>query len=103
MNSIFKLKAVVIIALISINNSYAEPECYVQMRSLNLSVESGAKRVCAQKGLELKAPEIFHDEIKGNPKKSSVGVGAYFVYPHIENEEEEATADGIGGSISVGF
>ncbi len=92
-----------IIFLISINNSYAEPECYVQMRSLNLSVESETQRVCAQQGLEPKAPEIFHDETKENPEKSSVGVDAYFVYPHIENEEEEANADGIGGSISVGF
>ena len=103
MNSFFKLNIVAIISLISIHNSYAEPACYMQMRSLNLAVKSDTKRVCEQEKLDSQVTKIGDEKIKENSEKSSVGMEAYFVYPHIENEEEEPTADGVGASVSVDF
>lgn len=102
MKSILKLKIVLITSLISISNSHAESDCYLPMRSLNLSVNSGVKKVCEQE-IEAESSNLEDKEPQENLEDSSVGVEAYFVYPHMENKEEEPTADGIGANISVGF
>lgn len=98
-NIISKISMVTMVFFININNSYAAPACYMQMRSLNLSVAKENKKVCEQKKITAEPIQINTKETE----ESTVEVEAYFVYPHTENTEEEATADGVGANISIGF
>jgi len=72
------------------------------MRSLDLSVKQNNKELCQGKPLKT-APLQGDIKNEGDTKDSFIGIDAYFVYPHIENEEEEPTADGLGANINVEF
>jgi len=97
-----KISLTAFVTLISINNSYAQPDCYMPMRSLDLSINSSNKELCQGKQLK---PSPLQGDIKkeGNTEDSLIEVDAYFVYPHIENEENVPTADGLGANIKVEF
>jgi len=99
---LLKISLTTLIPLLSINNSYAQPDCYMSMRSLDLSVKSSNKELC--QGRQLKAAPLQGDiENKGAAEDSFIEMDAYFVYPHIENKEEEPTADGLGANINIEF
>jgi len=99
---LLKISLITLTPLLSINNSYAQPDCYMPMRSLDLSVKSSNKGLCQK--MQFKAAPLQGDiENEGDAEDSFIEVDAYFVYPHIENEEEEPTADGLGANINVEF
>lgn len=103
MNKILKLGLISITSCIMINNAYADPVCYMQMRSLNLSIAEENKGVCEQKELVVEPESLSAQETEKKTEESAIEMDAYFVYPRIENGEEEATADGIGANFSIGF
>jgi len=99
---LLKISLIAFISLLSISNSYAQPDCYMPMRSLDLSVKSNNKDLCQKKQLK---PAPLQDPIenKDAAEGSFIEMDAYFVYPHIENKEEEPTADGLGANVNVEF
>lgn len=104
MNNLFlKIAMAFILSFTGITASPADPTCYKQMRSLNLSLTGENKKVCQKKEFITEPIQTDIKEIKKDPEESTIGMEAYFVYPHIENNEEEPAADGIGANISVGF
>jgi len=99
---LLKISLIPLIPLLSINNSYAQPDCYMPMRRLDLSVKSSNKETC--QGKQLKAVPLQGGiKNESDAEGSFIEMDAYFVYPHIENEEEEPTADGLGANVNVEF
>jgi len=101
----FKTGAALLINFISFNHSYAEPSCYIKMRSLNLSVKTEKKKICEPKQLKPNTTKINTNKSKQQLEESIIEMENYFVYPHVENKEKEkeTAADGIGVGVSVGF
>ncbi|NOQ17262.1 MAG: hypothetical protein GQ581_09395 [Methyloprofundus sp.] len=102
-NLFFKISMVIIAPLSFINTSYAETTCYQQIPSLNLSTTEQNKNLCEQKKFETEVSGENTQKTEIKAEDSKIGMDAYFVYPHIENEEKGTDADGIGASISVNF
>jgi len=103
MHKLYFKKTIILISLSVFNTSYAEPSCYMPMRSLNLSVEPATKQVCEEKTIAVEPIKTDAEKSDAELEESTIGMDAYFVYPHMENVEEEPTADGIGVGVNVGF
>jgi len=103
MNSFMTLSSTLILTLLSTNASYAAPECYIPMRSLNLSVKHDTQTVCNRKKDQVTANHQNPPNEKTAAERSHLELNGHFVRPEVENKEEATSADGLGVNLSVKF